>query len=66
MPKPIHLFSPLPLVYCPSYGIIDMLTWLSSFSASTGREMIYYFGDVNVKEEAYNEKLVPSGVVSTL
>lgn len=66
MPKPIHLFSPLPLVYFPSYGIIDVLTWLSSFSVSTGREMIYYFGDVHINEEAYNEKLVPSGVVSIL
>lgn len=66
MPKPIHLPSPFPFVYWPSYGITDMLTWLSSFSASTGREMIYYFEGVHVNEEAYNEKLVPSGVVNIL
>lgn len=42
-----------------------MLTRLSSFSALKGREMIYYLG-VHVNEEAYNETLVPSGVVSIL
>lgn len=43
-----------------------MLTCFSSFSALKGREMVYYFWGVHVNEEAYNEKLVPSGVVSIL
>lgn len=40
-----------------------MLSCLSSPSSLKCRELIYYFGNVHGNEEAYNEKLVPSGVV---